>query len=185
MEQRILVRKTFLVDQDMLDKMELIRKYESCLTLTEVFRMAINLLYKEGVGIYKNNKIGVGIGNNEEYAIKNAQLKVKTKMAMEKAEQDERNTKKVSMCEDIFNGEVMEKADGSMVCVYTSYNAWDEKLDEVLELPLAQLDTQLADNTVLVPSKDAVFKNRSEIKKKFKRLSYYNDVNETTNQEEE
>jgi len=104
-----LKRKTFLVDQDMLDKMELIRKFESCLTLTEVFRMAINFLYKEGAGNYKNNKLNPLVGSvqtTEEYAIKSAQIKAKTKMAMEKAETDERNVQKVSMCEDIYGGKV-------------------------------------------------------------------------------
>lgn len=164
-----LTRKTFLADDTLLEKMELLRKHNSLLTLTEVFRLSVNTLYNSTIGNYKF-KADPNLSTNvtvEEVAIKGARLKQKVKQITEEEEQKLRIEKKINMCKDLFNGEMSED---NKYCVFTSYGLKD---DTEIKLPVNQIDPIVAQNSLFVPSMESIFKNRKDVRKIFSKVEHY------------
>lgn len=164
-----LKRKTFLIDGTMEEKMELLRKHNSFINLTEVFRLAINELYNNTFDYkYKPNPLLPTTATTEETAIKNATIKAKAKHVAKKTAEDLRLESKVNMCNTLLGGEVVENPDGSKVCVFTQYTLSG---DNSLRVPLAQVDPIIAETSLFMPSKAAIFKNRPEVKKHYEKLN--------------
>lgn len=161
-----LTRKTFLVDESMLEKMDMLMKHHSYINLTELFRHAMNKLYNDTFD-YKYKPVTAVSGlNKEEIALKNAEIKAKAKGVTEKVFNDQKLEKKIQMCSDLFDGEVKEDENGNKVCVYTQYTIGG---DNEITIPLVQVDPVVASNSVFLPSKEAIFKNRPDVRKKYEK----------------
>jgi len=163
MSNNKLIRKTFLVEESMLEKMELMQAHLSLVTLTDVFRNAINLMYNNSLGDYKYRPDPLLSSSRlEEIAMRKAEIKVKAKQAGKDAVVDSKYEGKTEICEDILGGRVEEKANGDRVCVFTQYSISGDK-EEIL--PLKQVTADMENTHMYIPSKKAVLKNRPELNK--------------------
>lgn len=162
-----LTRKTFLCTDKILEMMGAIQKEIGAKTETAVFEASIVALYKSLSKYGKDLLTDDKSDDSEETLIKKAKIKIKTQELIKDEEENARLQPKIKICTSILGGEIEENENRHKFCRYTSYTL---KEDQSQLIPLRQVDAVLAETSLFIPSREAVFKNRPEVAKKFKSL---------------
>jgi len=154
-----------------IEMMEAIAEQTGWKNASEIVRRGVEELYFKFFPAYRTG-ISTKGAPSEEAAIKNAEIKAKAKVAGKKVEAEEKFAKKIDMCENMLGGEVIENAGGFKFCKFKQYSFTS---DSDLEIPIAQVDPIVAETSLFVPSREAIFKHRPEVKKLFDKLNKEND----------
>ncbi len=160
-----LIRKTFLLEDKMLEKIEILRKQNTHLTQVDVIRAAVNLYWKDtfkyGTDPLLNSGSAIGGGNTVEAK---AMSKVQRKLAEKKAEQDLKDAPKIKICLDELCGEIVTNPQGAKMC---RWNTYSPDTTESQMVQISQVGKYLVENQ-FIPDKETVLKQRPELKKIFK-----------------
>jgi hypothetical protein len=152
-----------------IEMLEAIAAQSGWQTPTEIVKRGIEELYFKYFPAYRTGQ-GNQTATTEEGIIKSAVIKAKAKVAAKNAEKDEKAAKKYEMCEQMLGGEVIENVNGYKFCKFTQYSFTG---DHELEIPIMQVDPIVAETSLFLPSKESVFRERPEVKKKFNKLTYH------------
>jgi len=140
------------------DMASMLIKQKGYSNFQDVCRAGIIALYDDTFPPYKN--VSLRGSDTEEDVVKRATMKAKSKAILEEQEELLKNEHKVKMCKRVLYGEVTDND----TCRYTQYTMTD---DNVLEIPLAQVSPAIAENTMFLPSREAVLKNRKSVARLF------------------
>jgi|2_EtaG_2_1085320.scaffolds.fasta_scaffold20009_4 hypothetical protein len=124
-------------------------------TATEIVKRGIEELHMK---YFRYNKPAL----DEKLVIKTAQVKARAKVEAQKTKEDMRLEEKIKVCTQTLKGEVQNN-----MCMFTQYAVLPSG-DKKMEVPLTQVDPVLAENSLFLPSKEAVLKARHALKKVFK-----------------
>lgn len=161
-----LTRKTFLCTDKQIEIIKALREKYGVKTDTGVFDMALQALYE------KSSKYGEDLLTNPtdtdspEAFAKKAKAKADAKIALKKAEEDAKIQPKIDMCLNTLKGEIETNENNFKFCRFTSFGRSPAE-DKSQLIPIKQVDPILLDTMVFNPTREAVFKNRSDIKKLF------------------
>lgn len=140
------------------EMIEMIQRQKGFLNFQDVVRAGVINLYDDTFPAYKN--VTLRGADSEEDVVKRATLKARTKQIMEEKEEELKNEAKHNICKRVLNGEIIN----GETCRYTQYTIKD---DNIIEIPLSQVNEAIAENTMFIPSREAVFKARKSVKKMF------------------
>jgi len=118
---------------------------------------------------YKPYATAGSMGNSqasEDAQIKGAQIKAKAKEAEKDAREDLKNKRKYMICTNILGGEIGEDNKGDKICTYVQYSLTG---DNIMSLPIGQMDPVLAETSLFMPSQNSVFNNRPDVEKMWKK----------------
>lgn len=152
-----------------LDMIEEIMKQTGFSSIAAVVTRSIEELYKNTFKYGADPLTKTGLNDNDDVITKKAEAKAKEKIATKQAEQDVKFAPKIDMCINLLGGEVEENENGHKFCRFTQYNLAGD--NESL-IPLMQVDPIIAETSLFMPSKEAIFRNRTDVKEKFSKLKY-------------
>jgi len=155
-----LIRKAYLIEDAMLNKMEILKKDLTLTTATNVIRTAINLLWKDTYKYGTDPLLNVSNSSTVEDV---AKRKVLLDVAKKKVAQDLKDAPKINRCLNDLCGEIVINPDGSKMCKWENHNMTNS-YEQII--PLNQCGEYLISN-LFQPSKEAVFKARPDLAKKF------------------
>lgn len=154
-----LQRKTYLIEDAMLEKMEILREKNTHLTQVDVIRAAINaywkLTFKYGTDPLEGSMRGSSVTMEEK-----AKRKAQSKMAEKKAELDMKLQPKKDMCVNLLGGKVVEQPDGSLICEWQTH---DTRHSHDQSVPIQMVGDYLLNN-LYIPDKETVLKARPELR---------------------
>jgi len=151
-----------------LDMVEAIMDHTGFNTVTSVVTRAIEQLYKDTFKYGADPLTKAAINDDDSTINKKAEVKAKSKIAVKDAELAAKQAPKIEMCLNLLGGEVETNENGFKFCRFTQYtlNGDTEGL-----IPLMQVDPIIAETSLFTPSREAVFRNRPDVKEKFNKLA--------------
>lgn len=135
--------------------------------LTQIVARGIEELYKQTFKYGKDPFNEGGANDSEEVLIKKAVRKVKASQTIKEEQDKARLEPKINTCLNILGGEIETNENGHKFCRYTSYTLKDEQSQLI---PINQVDPVLAETSLFIPSREAIFNNRPEVAKRFSSL---------------
>ena len=164
MEKEPKVRKAMLFTQKKIDMANIIIDKQGYSSFTEVCSRGIEELYDKYTSSYRSKIIIPNELSSRDIIQTKAKIKIDTKIAEKKYEEDVKWEKKTQICEEVLGGEV-ESGDFGKVCRWTTYSANGNDGEQAV--PLAQVHEILATNNLFFPNKEAVLKARPDLRKRW------------------
>lgn len=152
-----------------LDMIEAIMNQTGFNTVTAVVTRGIEQLYKDTFKYGADPLTKAQLNDDDTTLIKKAEIKAKSKIAEKDAELTAKQAPKIDMCVNLLGGAVEENENGHKFCRFIQYNL---NGDSESLLPLMQVDPIVAETSLFMPSKEAIFRNREDVKEKFSHLKY-------------
>ena len=163
-----LKRVTFLVDDAMMEKINVLKKHNTHLSITEVIRASLNAYYKDSFKYGANPLMDdLSSGTSEEKIIKKAEQKAIIKKAEKEANENLLFKPQIDICLNTLGGEIEIDELGFKYCRFTSYGR-DASGDATQKVPLKLVDPIYEQTMLFSPSKKAVLAKRPELADKFK-----------------
>jgi hypothetical protein len=152
-----LLRKTFLLEEKTIEKIEILKEKHTHLTMVDVIRTALNVYWKDTFK-YGSDPFLLDLPQKKSSIDGVAERRVQIKQAEEKARQSLKDAPKVAICEIDLGGKVITNPDGSKSCKYLTHTI---RGSEEQIIPLSQCGEYLIDNQ-WIPNKEAVLKYREK-----------------------
>lgn len=143
-----------LLTERQLEMVEKLKKETGMTSTSYIFFQALDSLHKAYFPAYRQGGSSFQSGSLED----RARAKIDMKAMTEKVKQDNFIKEKTDICINQFHGRV---EDG--ICFYTSYG-FTPSDDMELNAELEECTEMLAENTLFIPTKEAVLKHRPELK---------------------
>lgn len=134
-------------------------------TMTAIVHAALAALHKSYFPAYRAN-ISSG-PQTEEEAISKAKIKAKANKALKDEEELLRLQPKIDICVNGLKGSVEVDEKGYRYCVFTQFRS-NASEDARQKLPLKAVDPIMIENSLFMPSKYRVLRDRPELLKKYK-----------------
>ena len=151
-----LIRKTYLLEEAMLEKMDILKDKLTLTTDVNVVRTAINLLWKDTFKYGTDPLLNSSIPEQAEQKVK-VKLKVKETVRLLKEQP------KIDFCINELHGTVVENAEGVKICHWETH---DVSKSHKQSIPLMQCGDYLLEN-LFIPDRETVLKARPELKRIF------------------
>ncbi len=145
-----LKRITFLVDEDILERINLLKKKNVHFNMTEVIRAAINVYYDKSFKYGQDPQSEFSTGDTEDKFIKKAEMKAKAKVVVKEKETSLKQAPKINICLNLLGGEIETNENNDKFCRFNQYTM-KETAEQVI--PIMQVNEELAENSLFIPSK--------------------------------